>query len=100
MISSVIPSLKYSSLGSPLIFTKGSTAMEGLSGSGKAILSFEATSILGVVEDFSGATSTGGLKTRVYNCHAALSAIKIVASALRAVGILTQYFKPALFHLS
>jgi len=32
MISSVIPSLKNSCLGSSLMFTKGSTAMEGLSG--------------------------------------------------------------------
>ena len=32
MRSSVIPSLKYSCSGSPLMLTKGSTAMEGLSG--------------------------------------------------------------------
>ena len=46
-MSSVIPSLKNSCLGSPLMLTKGSTAMEGLSGKGKAIFSFEATSVLG-----------------------------------------------------
>jgi hypothetical protein len=34
MISSTIPSAKYSCSGSPLMFSKGSTAMEGLSGSG------------------------------------------------------------------
>ena len=33
MISSVMPSLKYSCLGSPLMLSKASTAMEGLSGS-------------------------------------------------------------------
>jgi hypothetical protein len=34
MISSTIPSAKYSCSGSPLILAKGSTAIEGLSGSG------------------------------------------------------------------
>src|SRR4030065_2055031 len=47
MISSVIPSLKYSCCGSSLMFTKGRTAIEGRSGSGKAIFSFDATSSLG-----------------------------------------------------
>src|SRR5262249_58499339 len=32
MMSSVMPSLKYSCSASPLIFTKGSTAIEGVSG--------------------------------------------------------------------
>src|SRR2546422_4055600 len=36
MRSSVIPSLKYSCSGSPLRLIKGSTAMEGLSGNGRA----------------------------------------------------------------
>ena len=36
MRSSVIPSLKYSCSGSPLMLTNGSTAMEGLSGSASA----------------------------------------------------------------
>src|SRR4030067_1864827 len=59
MMSSVIPSLKYSCFGSSLIFTKGRTAMEGLSGRGKAIFSLEATSIFGAggtvgFEAFSG----------------------------------------------
>jgi len=44
---SASPSLKYSNSFSPLIFVKGSTAIEGLSGRGKANFSFEATSILG-----------------------------------------------------
>ncbi|MGC2199463.1 MAG: hypothetical protein WA633_04840 [Stellaceae bacterium] len=35
MISSTIPSAKYSCSGSPLILAKGSTAIDGLSGSGK-----------------------------------------------------------------
>jgi hypothetical protein len=34
MISSTMPSAKYSCSGSPLILAKGSTAMDGLSGSG------------------------------------------------------------------
>ena len=34
MMSSTIPSAKYSCSGSPLIFVNGRTAMEGLSGSG------------------------------------------------------------------
>ena len=45
MIFSVIPSLKYSCFGSSLMFTKGSTAMDGLSGKGYAIFSIEAGSI-------------------------------------------------------
>ena len=36
MMSSVIPSAKYSCSGSPLIFWKGRTAIDGLSGSGNA----------------------------------------------------------------
>src|SRR5262249_38476107 len=36
MISSTIPSAKYSCSGSPLILAKGNTAMDGLSGSGSA----------------------------------------------------------------
>ena len=36
MMSSTTPSPKYSCSGSPLMFVKGSTAMEGLSGSGSA----------------------------------------------------------------
>ena len=36
MMSSVIPSLKYSCSGSLLILVKGKTAIEGLSGAGKA----------------------------------------------------------------
>jgi hypothetical protein len=35
MISSTMPSAKYSCSGSPLIFAKGSTAIDGLSGSAK-----------------------------------------------------------------
>ena len=38
MIASVIPSQKNSCFGSSLIFTKGSTAMEGISGKGKGHL--------------------------------------------------------------
>jgi hypothetical protein len=34
MISSTMPSAKYSCSGSPLILAKGSTAIDGLSGSG------------------------------------------------------------------
>src|SRR5512137_2407070 len=55
---SVIPSLKNSCLGSPLILTKGSTAMEGNSGRGKAIFFGSALSTGGegvtVFETFSG----------------------------------------------
>src|SRR5712692_9383664 len=36
MISSAMPSAKYSCSGSPLMFSNGSTAMDGLSGSGRA----------------------------------------------------------------
>src|SRR5438094_463025 len=36
MISSTIPSTKYSCSGSPLMLAKGNTAIEGLSGSGSA----------------------------------------------------------------
>ena len=36
MISSTMPSAKYSCSGSPLILAKGSTAIDGLSGSGSA----------------------------------------------------------------
>ena len=39
MICSVNPSVKNSCLGSPVMFSNGSTAMEGLSGSGKAVFS-------------------------------------------------------------
>ena len=37
MISSTMPSAKYSCSGSPLILAKGRTAIDGLSGSGNAI---------------------------------------------------------------
>ena len=36
MMSSVMPSEKYCCSGSPLMFSKGSTAMDGLSGKGKS----------------------------------------------------------------
>ena len=36
MISSTMPSAKYSCSGSPLMFWNGNTAMDGLSGSGNA----------------------------------------------------------------
>jgi len=36
MISSTMPSAKYSCSGSPLILAKGSTAIDGLSGNGSA----------------------------------------------------------------
>ena len=36
MISSTMPSTKYSCSGSPLMFWNGSTAIDGLSGSGSA----------------------------------------------------------------
>src|SRR5882672_9958776 len=39
MISSTMPSAKYSCSGSPLILAKGSTAIDGLSGSGSARVS-------------------------------------------------------------
>src|SRR4030067_3561084 len=48
MIFSVMPSLKYSCSFSPLMFVNGSTAIEGLSGSGYAIFLTEATSIAGL----------------------------------------------------
>src|SRR5215831_10113770 len=38
MISSTMPSAKYSCSGSPLILAKGSTAIDGLSGSGGAVV--------------------------------------------------------------
>ncbi len=44
MMFSVSPSLKYSCSGSPLMLSKGSTAMDGLSGSGKAMRSTDAGS--------------------------------------------------------
>ncbi len=47
MMFSLIPSARYSWSGSLLILTKGSTAMEGFSGSGKAISSSEAISKAG-----------------------------------------------------
>ena len=47
MMSSEIPSLKYSCSGSPLMFSNGSTAMDGLSGSGKAMRSTDAGSSRG-----------------------------------------------------
>src|SRR5215475_10501838 len=37
MISSTMPSAKYSCSGSPLMFWNGSTAMEGLSGNGSSV---------------------------------------------------------------
>ena len=37
MISSTMPSTKYSCSGSPLMFWNGSTAIDGLSGSGRAV---------------------------------------------------------------
>src|SRR5712672_3445295 len=48
MISSTIPSAKYSCSGSPLMFWKGSTAMEGLSGSGSGWLGIEEAFAAGV----------------------------------------------------
>ena len=47
MRSSVIPSEKASCCGSPLMLTNGSTAIDGLSGSGRAMRSIDAGSILG-----------------------------------------------------
>jgi len=75
--------------------------MEGLSGKGKAIFSWEATS-----EGFLGSvmaafpldgTSDGVLSTREYNCQAALSAITNVANAFRIVGVFLQYLKMTFF---
>ena len=47
MISSVNPSVKYSCFGSPVMFSNGSTAMDGLSGSGKAVFSVKREKIPG-----------------------------------------------------
>src|SRR4030042_3611935 len=59
MISSVKPSLKNSCSGSLLMFTKGRTAMEGLSGNGKTIFSLEADSNLGEGGDTGFETFSG-----------------------------------------
>ena len=45
MISSTIPSAKYSCSGSPLMFSNGSTAMDGLSGSGGTALSLSLSAL-------------------------------------------------------
>ena len=45
--SSVMPSTKYSCAGSSDMLVKGSTAMDGLSGKGKAIFSTDAGSVSG-----------------------------------------------------
>ena len=47
MRSSVIPSLKYSCSGSPLMLTNGSTAMDGLSGSASAAVLWPGASAIG-----------------------------------------------------
>src|SRR5512143_287260 len=47
MISSVNPSVKNSCLGSPVMFSNGSTAMEGLSGSGNDVFSVKKEKIPG-----------------------------------------------------
>src|SRR5512143_483386 len=47
MISSVNPSVKYSCFGSPVMFSNGRTAMEGLSGSGNDVFSVRKEKIPG-----------------------------------------------------
>src|SRR5512143_1914770 len=47
MICSVNPSVKYSCFGSPVMFSNGSTAIDGLSGSGKAVFSVKKAKIPG-----------------------------------------------------
>jgi hypothetical protein len=70
--------------------------MGGLSDNSEAVLTF--------VDDFSDretvtfpfdGASTDGLK-REYNCQPALSAMTMVAAALKAVGVLFQYFNMTL----
>jgi hypothetical protein len=46
MISSTMPSTKYSCSGSPLMFVKGNTAIDGLSGSGGSAAPTRAPSAL------------------------------------------------------
>jgi hypothetical protein len=59
MMSSVMPSLKYSWAGSPLILVKARTAIDGLSGSGRA----DALSALEVVTRETSAAVAPPLKT-------------------------------------
>ena len=47
MICSVNPSVKYSCFGSPVMFSNGSTTIDGLSGSGKAVFSVRKEKIPG-----------------------------------------------------
>ena len=62
MISSTIPSAKYSCSGSPLMFWNGSTAIDGLSGSG----SEEANTgvVFGEVSPLDGTSNLGTSPTR------------------------------------
>src|SRR5512139_1008 len=71
IISSVRPSLKYSCFGSSLMLAKGRTAMEGLSGSGKAIF-------------FGSALSTGDVEGRQTNCQRAAAAMITTTAAAMA----------------
>jgi hypothetical protein len=103
------------------MFKKGSTAIEGLSGKGNAILSLEATSVFAGGGDLGfdtfpggggvpfswrptsadgGAVAEGfsGKKKREYNCQPALRAITSVAKAFKNVGVFFQYFNPAFFN--
>ena len=51
MMSSTMPSAKYSWLGSPLIFSNGSTAMEGLSGKASGTAMDAVAKDIVVIED-------------------------------------------------
>src|SRR5512139_3963129 len=75
IISSVIPSLKYSCFGSSLILAKGSTAIEGLSGRGNAIF-------------FGSAFSTARCEGRQINCHRAAAAMITIT-----IATMVRYFR-------
>src|SRR5262245_1274291 len=64
MSSSVMPSAKYSCFGSSLMLVKGSTAIDGLSGSGNAMRSIDAGSTIGFQGRHQTAAPTATIATR------------------------------------
>ena len=87
MISSVIPSAKYSCSGSSLIFEKGSTAIEGFSGNGNDV---------GFCTSRISPTKRKPLRgsVRISRCSSPLSPIAVRAALMRVVSANSETMRP------
>ena len=100
MISSTIPSAKYSCSGSPLIFSNGSTAIDGLSGRGNGIRVVAVRAGTSFVA-FSAATLTTPTNrkplrgtVRINRCSSPLSPIALRAALMRVVKFDSETKRP------